>query len=242
VAAITRREFSIGVAGFVPLLAVNGHANARNGGRAPVPGMLDHLVLVAGDLGAACRQFEHMSGVSPAYGGKHPGGTENALVQLGPECYLEIVAPQANAESGGNPWIEEARARPEPHLHAYCMRTHETLEGLAAKAESARIPVIGPSDGYRIRPDGSKLTWRLLIPLAGAVSVPFFIDWQESENPAATAPQGLKLSGFEVRARDPERVDGILRALETKVTVSGREQPYLTAYIETPRGPIVLTS
>ena len=55
---------------------------------------IDHLVYAASDLERGMREIEALTGVSPTAGGRHPGrGTQNALIALGVDVYLEIVAP-----------------------------------------------------------------------------------------------------------------------------------------------------
>jgi hypothetical protein len=53
---------------------------------------IDHILLGIDDLDRGMDLFEQRSGVRPVQGGKHPGGTHNALVSLGDGTYLEIIA------------------------------------------------------------------------------------------------------------------------------------------------------
>ena len=58
----------------------------------------DHFVVGIDELEKGIRAFEERTGVRPVFGGEHPAlGTHNALVSLGPDQYLEILAPRPGA-------------------------------------------------------------------------------------------------------------------------------------------------
>jgi len=54
---------------------------------------IDHIVLAVPNLEEGILWLEKKLGVRPAYGGQHlTEGTHNALLNLGNNCYLELLA------------------------------------------------------------------------------------------------------------------------------------------------------
>jgi hypothetical protein len=60
---------------------------------------IDHLVVLARGLDRAIDDFEQRLGVRATLGGRHEAfGTHNALLSLGEDCYLELIAPEPDAD------------------------------------------------------------------------------------------------------------------------------------------------
>ena len=68
---------------------------------------IDHIVYCTTDLEAAVDYFETLFGIRPSIGGTHPSkGTKNALLNLGNQCYLEILAiDEKNVTFSGTRWM-----------------------------------------------------------------------------------------------------------------------------------------
>jgi hypothetical protein len=215
----------------------------------PLPAELDHLVLAARSLGEGCDFVERALGVRPAPGGRHPQwGTHNALLALGPRRYLEVLAPDpqaidAAACARGAALFRLDRARDGgPRLTTWMVRAHP----LRAAIESARalgIDLGAAHPGSRTRPDGSVLAWELAVPpeppLGGVL--PWPIDWQGSEHPAARAPAGCALEWIECSHPDPARAGAALAALGCPGIRIAAGAPEIRAGIACPRGVVVLS-
>lgn len=156
---------------------------------------IDHVMLGINDLDAGVRELEALTGVHAKFGGKHPGrGTQNALVSLGPETYLEIIAPQPGATT------------------EFATLAHLTPVGFAVfasdvaavRAELAKsgIKTTEPQAGSRATPAGTTLHWTTFGIVEPKLEVaPFFIRWDDlATHPAKTSPGGCTLVALDVTA------------------------------------------
>src|SRR6187455_233387 len=125
---------------------------------------VDHLVYAVPDLDAGVADLERRLGVRAAPGGQHPGrGTRNALIALGPDSYLEILAPDpAQAVPPGGRWFGVDPAVPA-RLAGWAAKGAD-LARLAASAGQRGVPLGPVVAGSRQRPDGVMLRWTLTDP------------------------------------------------------------------------------
>ena len=157
---------------------------------------LDHILLGCPDLNHGIAYLETLSGYSAAIGGSHPGrGTCNALLKMGAHSYLEILAPDPQQKELA--WYKDIATLSEPLLVGYAIR-QDDLETHAAAFRARGISCIGPTAGFRARPDGSLLRWQTLSYQDDRNGLlPFFIDWDpRSPHPSFDAPGELTLLSF----------------------------------------------
>ena len=204
--------------------------------------MIDHLVYAAADLALGMEQIEQLIGITPTLGGQHPGrGTRNALLALGADRYLEIVAPdpdQPPPPSGRWLGVDDVR---DPRLTTWAAK-HGDLARTRARALEHGVALGEVKSGTRQRTDGVRLSWQLTEPdpLVGGGVIPFLIDWGASPHPAHTAAQGASLVDFRLEHPDVGAIQRMLRVLDVDVPVSRADKPALVAMLEGPRGRVEL--
>lgn len=206
------------------------------------PEGVDHLIYGAPDLERGVEEVERRLGARPAPGGRHPQyGTRNALLALGEETYLEVMAPDPGlpAPDAGRLFGLERLER--PRLVTWALRREE-IEQAAARAETAGVGLGAVEGGSREQPDGSRLRWRLTDPRAAPMGgvVPFLIAWGRTPHPAASAPSGGSLRALRAEHPDPEAAREALAALGVEMEIRRGDRPGLAAVIEAPDGRAVL--
>jgi hypothetical protein len=212
------------------------------------PECLDHLLWACADLAAGVDRFEALSGVRPKFGGVHrSGATHNALVALGPRCYLEILAPTGPASPADDSFSRLARSMPEPGIITYCMRSTVGLDELAARARRAGARETTVASNGRTTPEGVQLSWRWLAPKLErfGLAFPFFIDWHDSPHPAATltahaAGSGVRLRRFVVGHPQAAELGRELLDLGSPIETEPATGLRFTVELDTPRGRIRL--
>ena len=203
---------------------------------------LDHLVYAVPDLEAGVAALEQRLGVRASAGGQHPGrGTRNALIALGPDSYLEILAPDpTQPRPAAGRWFgvdEQAPAR----LAGWAAKG-SGLEKVVASAAARGVPLGAVAAGSRQRPDGVTLKWTLTDPgvAPGVALLPFFIDWADSPHPAATAARGPVLISLRAEHPRPDLAREPLAAIGLDLRVEQGPRPALVATLRTVSGLVEL--
>ena len=210
-----------------------------------MPNPIDHLVYAVPNLAAAMDEIELTWGVRPAFGGQHATGTHNALLALGADVYLEIIALDPAQDDYGSAYFGLNVPPDKPVLRTWAARTTD-VQATVDRAVAAGFAPGTIRDGGRSRPDGVQLSWRNTLwagpwPPAGDGLVPFLIEWgAATPHPAGDAPGGCRLVRLGAEHPQPDTVRAILSAVDVELAVDAGPIPRLYAEIETPNGVIVL--
>lgn len=197
---------------------------------------VDHLVLATPDLASTVADLEQRLGVRASPGGQHLGrGTRNALIALGPKCYLEIVGPDPAQGPMPAPRWFDVDALTTARLVAWAANAPD-LESACAGARQRGVELGPVMTGSRRRADGVQLSWRFTDPthVVDSGVVPFLIDWGSSPHPADTAAGGVALVDLVMEHPDPDLALDHLRALELEFVLKRADRPALVATLNTP--------
>lgn len=219
---------------------------------------IDHLFFACSDLHHACAWFEKTTGVAPAMGGRHVGrGTWNALVALGGDIYLELIAPDPTQKDVPASQSIAAKMNEPGRLLHWAAETKELAKHQKIATQQQHLPwALKPPVPYsRKTTDGKLLEWELAFPasdleLPGGGTLPFLIDWLEvlrnGLHPSKTSPKGCTL--LTLRLSHPEHLQ-LRAALATLgfdlqnnlLEIVSGNKPSLAMVLDTPKGRMTLT-
>jgi hypothetical protein len=209
-----------------------------------VPAMLDHIILGCSDLDRGIAFVETRTGIRAAFGGVHPGrGTRNALMSLGGQRYLEIMAPDPAQPNVTNPLAPQLKTLIDPRLVMWAAHPGD-LALFAQKLREANIAFEGPTPGSRKRSDGIVLHWRTLVLKDNASGMlPFFIEWSaDSVHPSADSPKGCSLVRFKASSPNRDALEKRVALLGLDLAVISEARAPIRATVAGPRGNLDLTS
>ncbi|MFQ5947426.1 MAG: VOC family protein [Acidimicrobiia bacterium] len=163
----------------------------------------DHAVIAVPDLDAAINRYRAL-GFDVSLGGEHEGlGTHNAIVRFGLD-YLELLAVHDHATAKAHPFgwgLMAFLRRRTGGLLGYSMATAD-IDIDAGRLRRHGLGAEGPFPMARRRPDGTQVSWRLLVPggIPWRRPWPFLIQWDTPDEATAA---------LEEPPDHPNRVTGV---------------------------------
>lgn len=199
----------------------------------------DHIIYAINNLEAGIKSIKEKTGVEATFGGTHPHiGTQNALLSLGSDVYLEILSPDPKGKL-----IETYQfitTLTEGRMIRWAAHTNN-IESLLKAANDNGYKNSGIADGQRNTSDGKTLKWRTLMVFTDIDEVmPFFIQWGiETPHPATTSPKGCTLKSLKLTYPDVNRVKKTFETFGIGNDVEAGAAG-LRLKIGTPKGDLVL--
>ena len=203
---------------------------------------LDHLVIAAKSLRAGISHIQDLLQVPLEKGGQHQKmGTHNALLSLGNDCYLEVIAidqslpaPQRSRWFGLDQSEIKNQIAKAPRLLHWVART-EDFNSVGS--------IIPASLGRIINMSRGDLQWKITVPDDGSLPengiLPSLIQWSSAYHPASLLPErGCRLDSLEATIPNADSVSSQIRTmgLEQFIKILPGPTPQLRAKIITPAG------
>lgn len=208
---------------------------------------LDHLVVAADWLERGVAHVEACLGVVCEPGGQHPRmGTHNALLRLGADTYIEVIAIDPDGAPPDTPrWFGlddpaiQARLSERPRLLTWVARTDDIV---------ATIDSTVNDPGPVRRMQRGELEWQIAFRTDGALIehglVPSLIEWGTNASHPTTrlTDHGLRLERLIARHDHPSQLHsqldalGLAGTLAVAATDTDTAKPGLEALIDTPQG------
>ena len=212
---------------------------------------IDHLVIGADNLAQGIAYVKECLGVDIPYGGVHlKMGTQNHLMQLGNNVFLEVIAINPAIEPPENPlWyglsdpFVRQKIEVQPALLSWVVNTKNIDKFLRQAEISFGIAALisrGDLSWYFGLPDDGRL-------LAGGM-LPYVIEWQTDLHPSTNMTDvGCTLQGLEIYHSRPSWLRSVIESIGAVDLVKinplqENRAPYLVAYINTPMGERELRS
>ncbi|MDZ4709126.1 MAG: VOC family protein [Saprospiraceae bacterium] len=202
--------------------------------------MIDHIVIGAPELAMGINYVFDKTKFRAVLGGQHiQWNTENALLSLGEDIYLEVISPQPGRIA--SPPFETLSALRLPQTITWAAKTEDIL-GTANCLTHLHIRHSGVIDGSRLKKDGSQLNWKILFPENNFGGVfPFFIQWdRENMHPARGLVPGLILNQLWLYHNQAEFINECFKELQLDVSCIYSEDPHLKIELDGPSGKIEL--
>jgi hypothetical protein len=202
--------------------------------------LIDHLVYAAPDLAAAVAETEERFGVRARTGGQHVGlGTRNALLALGTQTYLDIIAPDPGQPEPSVPRPFGLDGIRRGGLAGWALACDD-IDAAAARARRHGYDPGTVADGQRTEASGTVLRWQMTLNALAGGLIPFLISWGDTGHPARSAPQGLTLQSFHLEHPDPPALAPPLTALGADVEIRPAATAALIARLNGPNGTMLL--
>jgi hypothetical protein len=222
-------------------------SHAGNSSSPPLPELshIDHIILSIDDLERGMDLLEQSTGVRPVFGGAHPGrGTRNALLSLGNNQYIELLAPNPADTSAA---VKAASEKLKKHFSQFKTPTPNgwAVRVTDADAERARLVAAGfkasaVSPGSRAKPDGQVLRWKTFDPWGIENELlPFAIEWGAgTKHPSTTSPTGCKLAEFSMVSTSPDSISALFAKAGYPLSIRPGARDQLGVVLECPRGRV----
>lgn len=209
---------------------------------------LDHVVLGIDDLDKGIEALERLTGVRAKFEGRDARlGTQSAIIGLGDDTFLELIAPDRKADPDR---IDPAtRSMILDRLDGFETLTPflwtigtANLELTRLYARRAGSYVSEIDSGTRERGWGRSTQWTWAhVTRPHSYVMPIFVQWDaDTKPPQKRAPEGCRLTQLKLYSRIFKSVHTLLAATQVGVVAEGSQEESIDVTLECPAGEVVI--
>ncbi len=185
-------------------------------------------------------EFTKLLGVAPIFGGIHlTFGTKNALINLGNQTYLELLATDIENKRIAPPRWMGVDVLTKDQITRWALKSN-TLNTDGALLKKYHKHMGNIRSGSRNISDALQLQWQLTMPLPKpeVEILPFFLDWNFSEkHPTELLPDmGCELLDFYATHPNPKSFEAVFKKIQFPIKIQKSDTIRLKARIKTPNG------
>ncbi len=192
---------------------------------------LDHIAVACADLDVGAAWLSGKLGLPLLDGGRHAHfGTHNKLLGLADGLYLEVIAPDPDANISVPRWFNLDHAPDVPAWGNWI-------------AQAADLNAMASLTGPPVDMERGDLRWQLTVPDDGSLPMgggfPTLIKWgADTAHPATVLPDsGCRLIRWEVFHPDADTLRALYGNHDPRVVFTPRADIGFTATFDTPNGP-----
>jgi len=205
---------------------------------------IDHIVYCVPDLEKAIVHLHDALGVTPKVGGRHLlKGTKNALVNLGAQCYLEILAIDYGNKNISAPRWMGIDLITEPKITRWAIQSDNLINDQSILQEyHFKMGML--EEGQRKTTAGELLKWQMTLPLSDpeVELIPFMLSWSNSaHHPTDNMDLECSLQSISFYSKDQNSDQKrCFQDLSIDYKIQSSEETKIRATIEGPKGILTI--
>jgi len=205
--------------------------------------VIDHLVYSVPNLEEAMQYLYDKTGIEASPGGQHLlKGTENALVNLGDECYLEILAADDSISNIDKPRWMGIDLIERPLMTRWAIKSNDL------EADSKNLKKYNPKMGKIITGErqiakGGMLKWRMIEPLAKPLVdlAPFMIDWaKDAKHPTEGITQNARMTSLKFYHHKPYECSVLINDICKGMLIEKSNTTSIKVELSGPKGSVAI--
>ena len=205
--------------------------------------VIDHLVYSVPNLEEAMQYLYDKTGIEASPGGQHLlKGTKNALVNLGDECYLEILAADDSISNIDKPRWMGIDLIERPLMTRWAIKSNDL------EADSKNLKKYNPkmgkiATGERQLAKGGMLKWRMIEPLAKPLVdlAPFMIDWaKDAKHPTEGITQNARMTSLKFYHHKPYECSVLINDICKGMLIEKSNTTSIKVELSGPKGSVAI--